>query len=64
MQRNIILTGKEIETVYSFYKEKQCNIAIIGEEWNGIGSCVFIQTQDDYIEGKNNLVDITDYEAW
>ena len=37
MQRNIILTGKEIEAVYSFYKEKQCNIAIIEEEWNSIG---------------------------
>ena len=64
MKRNIILTGKEIEAVYSFYKEKQCNIAIIGEEWNSIGSRAFIQTQDDYIKGKDNLVDITDYEAW
>ena len=64
MKSNIILTGKEIEDVYSFYKEKQCNIAIIVEEWNGIGSRAFVQTQDDYIEGKDNLVDITDYEAW
>ena len=64
MQCNIILTGKEIESVYSFYKEKQCNIAIIEEEWNSIGSRTFVQTQDDCIEGKDNLVDITDYEAW
>lgn len=64
MKRNIILTSKEIEAVYSFYKEKQYNIAIIEEEWNSICSRAFIQTQDDYIEGKDNLVDITDYEAW
>lgn len=64
MKNNIILTGKEIETVYSLYKEKKCNIAIIQEEWNSIGSRVYVQTQYDYIEGKDNLVDITDYEAW
>lgn len=64
MKNSIILTGKEIETVYSLYKEKQCNIAIIQEEWNSIGSRVYVQTQYDYIEGKDNLVNITDYEAW
>lgn len=64
MKNSIILTGKEIETVYSLYKEKQCNIAIIQEEWNSIGSRIYVQTQYDYLEGKDNLVNITDYEAW
>ena len=32
MKNNIILTGKEIETVYSLYKEKQCNIALIRKD--------------------------------
>ena len=64
MKCNMILTDKEIEYIYSFYKEKQCNIVILEEEWNGIGSRIYIQTQHDYTKGKDNLVDITDYEAW
>lgn len=71
---DILLTGKEISSLYLFWqKEKNklgpfvdihCNIVVRQSDYNGIGSQVYVQPQLDYWEHKDNWVDITDYEAW
>lgn len=71
---DIILTEKEISSLYLFLKKEKsklgpfvdvhCNIVVRQSDYNGIGSQVYVQPQLDYWERKDNWVDITDYEAW
>lgn len=67
----LILTGKEIESLYRFYQTRppsgwadvRTNI-VIKQGSTGIGNFTHIQTQEDFWEHKDNWEDITDYEAW
>lgn len=71
---DIILTEKEISSLYLFLRKEKnklgpfvdvhCNIVVRQSDYNGIGSQVYLQSQLDYWEHKDNWVDITDYEAW
>ena len=69
----IILTGKEVELLHDFYRKNVrhkifggtiTNVVIKESDCNSIGKCLFVQTQDDFINGKDNWEDITDYESW
>ena len=63
MTDNIILTGKEIETLKEIYEQCRCNVVLSQGENYGIGNCVFVQTQEVYNKGSQVYIDITDYEA-
>lgn len=71
--KEIILTGEEIERLYQFYKKTKPitafakvhhNIVIKGMPCGGIGELVYVQTQDDFCKKADNWVEITDYESW
>ena len=67
----LILTGKEIESLYRFYQTRppsgwadvKPNI-VIKQESTNIGNFIYVQTQEDFWENKDTWEDITDYEAW
>ena len=67
----LILTGKEIESLYRFYLNQpstgwadvKTNI-VIKQESTNIGNLIYIQTQEELCNQKDNWQDITDYEAW
>lgn len=63
MTDNIILTGKEIEKLNEIYDKCRCNVVLSQGEWNGIGNCVLVQTQEVYNNGSQVYIDITDYEV-
>lgn len=67
----LILTSKEVEALYSFYRSQPKSVwadvrtnIVIKYEPNNIGNFVYVQTQEDLYKGKDNWQDITDYEAW
>jgi hypothetical protein len=67
----LILTGKEIESLYRFYQSRPASVwagvktnIVIKQGSTGIGNFTHIQTQEDFWENKDTWEDITDYEAW
>ncbi len=72
--KEIILTQKEIMAIYHYcnnikqskfvYDKYFNNVVIKQEPCGGIGSILYIQTQNDFWKKSKKWEDITDYEAW